>query len=167
MVAAAQVGSPQLKRVANPLCDARSSPETGVNLPEFEMLSFSIETRFKLIPLSALCMALAACGGSDTSTTEGAQAESETQTESALGTVVSLVPAPIGWARVANEGQSFTLTTTTTLRYGSGTLYVQRTLAAGTYTCNNALFRRDPRPQYAKACYAMPTTAPAPAPCLG
>ncbi|HEY0817293.1 MAG TPA: Ig-like domain-containing protein, partial [Rhizobacter sp.] len=55
------------------------------------------------------------------------------------------------WQTVAREGQSFTLASTTLVRYGAGSSWVERTLS-GTVSCSNATFGRDPAFGVGKTC---------------
>ena len=109
------------------------------------MSLLSIDSRFKLVPLTALCMALAACGGSGTTSTDGSESADPASevTEDALG--LPAVPGPVPtsqWTRVAVEGQSFTLTAPVTVVFGAGTSFYQRTLT-GTNRCSTSVFGGD------------------------
>ena len=55
------------------------------------------------------------------------------------------------WTKIANEGETFTLSTTKTVRYGSGTNWVQKTLS-GTVSCTNGFFGSDPAYGVVKEC---------------
>lgn len=46
----------------------------------------------------------------------------------------------VGWEYVCKEGESFTLTEQTKVRYGITDKYYEKTLDAGTYTAENGLF---------------------------
>ncbi len=64
-------------------------------------------------------------------------------------------PPPTGdgsWALLANEWGSFTLDRTRIVRYGTGSTWEQRELAAGTGQCTNSFFGRDPAPGVIKRC---------------
>jgi hypothetical protein len=64
-------------------------------------------------------------------------------------------PVPVlTWTQIAYEHGSFTLTATTTVRYGINTSWIQKTLNAGTYVCDNALFT-DPAVGSPKVCQVM------------
>ncbi|RZL55874.1 MAG: hypothetical protein EOP70_08620, partial [Variovorax sp.] len=64
---------------------------------------------------------------------------------------------------LVEQNSSFTLTAATSVTYGTGTQMVQKTLAAGTYQCSDALFG-DPAVGIFKACYTSSnTTAATPA----
>ena len=64
------------------------------------------------------------------------------------------------WNKVASEGQQFTLSGTQTIRYGSGSSWVQKSLS-GTPTCSNTTFGKDPIVGTVKSCeIAVVTTAP-------
>ena len=55
------------------------------------------------------------------------------------------------WVALVDEGGSFTLDATATVRYGAGGTFNSLSLAAGTYVCGNALFG-DPVPGLFKVC---------------
>lgn len=81
----------------------------------------------------------------------------------------SAATAASTWVKVANEYRSFTLTGTQTVRYGSGTAWVQKNLS-GTRACESWTFGKDPAVGVTKVCEVLttsavtPTPAPAPAP---
>ena len=54
------------------------------------------------------------------------------------------------WEYLCDENASFTLTETSQVRYGRYDTYTYKTLSAGTYTANSALFGGDPYPGGAK-----------------
>ena len=94
-----------------------------------------------------------------------------------VGAVTSrAVPAPVfsasptaggTLAKLADEGGSFTLTATATVRYGAGTTFVERSVT-GTGQCTNDFFGSDPAVGTGKSCYLFTPTpagaASAPAP---
>ncbi|MBC7954707.1 MAG: PQQ-dependent sugar dehydrogenase [Cytophagales bacterium] len=92
--------------------------------------------------------ALASCGGggNDPSTED-----SELQFASAVEAT---------WTKIADEGQSFVVSGTQTVRYGVGTRWVQRTLTNGGQ-CTNAFFGSDPASGVFKSCQVQ-STAPDP-----
>ena len=92
---------------------------------------FKARPRLLLTGLIA-CAALAACGGGDGQDDSLAQNEGETRA-TALATT-----SP--WKWIANENGKFTLSSQKTVRYGANSKYVQKSLAAGTYTCSNSFF---------------------------
>jgi len=107
------------------------------------------------------CAVLAACGGGDGQDESLAQNEGDTQA-TALATTTS------SWDLIANENGSFTLSSQRTVRYGISGKWVQKSLAAGTYSCTDSLFGRDPARRSTKRCEAyssvstiIPTTATA------
>jgi hypothetical protein len=55
------------------------------------------------------------------------------------------------WTKVANEGQTFSLSTTKTVRYGAQTSWIQKTLS-GTVQCTNSFFGADPIYGVTKEC---------------
>jgi uncharacterized protein (DUF1800 family) len=65
-------------------------------------------------------------------------------------------------AKLADEGGSFTLTGSATVRYGTTTLVVEKTVS-GTGQCTNDFFGSDPAVGSSKACYLFTPTPAAPA----
>jgi hypothetical protein len=90
------------------------------------------------------CAALAACGGGDGQDDSTAQNEGETR--------ANAVATTTGWQWIANENGKFTLSTQRTVRYGANGTYTQKSLAAGTYSCADSLFGRDPARRSTKRC---------------
>ena len=78
------------------------------------------------------------------------------------GSAPSTAPAPstVTWTRIAGEWQSFTVAGTQTVRYGTGTSWVQRSVTNGGI-CNNDFFGSDPAVGLGKQC-EVSGTAPAP-----
>ncbi len=94
---------------------------------------------------------LAACGGGSS---DSAETPAETPAAETSGVHVLAVTAPT-WTTIVGEGQHFTLAGTHTVRYGSGTAWISRTLTdAG--DCTNAAFGSDPLPGTVKQCQ-LPT----------
>ncbi len=60
--------------------------------------------------------------------------------------------------KIANEGESFTVTGTGTVRYGTAAKYVEKTVT-GMGQCSNEFFGDDPIVGTAKACYLFKPTA--------
>lgn len=94
-------------------------------------------------------------------------AEATSQRESAL--------AAETWNRIAGESQSFSVSGTQRVRYGSGSRWTERTVT-GSGWCTNAFFNGDPAPGVAKQCEVLtssstttptPTPTPSPAPTSG
>jgi hypothetical protein len=121
----------------------------------------------------ALCcfvaVLLVACGGGEpdaaiASTTP----EISSEREKAL--------AVNNWTLVANEYETFDVATTSTVRYGAGDSWVQRSVS-GRAVCSNEFFGSDPAFMVVKRCEVesggapapvpAPTPAPAPAPSVG
>ena len=76
------------------------------------------------------------------------------QTESApapAATTSAASSASGGTVTLAAENGSFTLTQATTVRFGAGTQWASRNLAAGTYQCSNTVFG-DPAFNVVKSC---------------
>ena len=72
----------------------------------------------------------------------------------AAATLAALAPAPAppsGWTHLANEGQSFTVSGTQTVRYGSGSSWITLSVAGGG-SCTNAFFGSDPIYGVVKEC---------------
>jgi hypothetical protein len=78
-------------------------------------------------------------------------------------------PSSGTWTFVANEYEAFSFAGTRTVRYGTGSSWVQRSVSGGG-TCSNGFFGTDPAPNQLKRCEAdgaaaaAPAPAPAPAP---
>ncbi|MFP2903869.1 hypothetical protein ACLESD_02110 [Pyxidicoccus sp. 3LFB2] len=87
-----------------------------------------------------LSLALMGCGG------DAVQPEAETAP--APGSASSAL-APEGWETVANQYQSFTLATPSTVRFGVGDKWVTKELPAGRVYC---FFNPDPAPGQFKTC---------------
>jgi len=84
----------------------------------------------------------------------------------AAATLAALVAAPVptpppsGWTHIANEGQSFSVSGTQTVRYGSGSSWITTSVTGGG-SCSNVFFGSDPLPGVVKECQVS-ATAPAP-----
>lgn len=104
---------------------------------------------------------LSACGGGSDNSTNGAAAEAAAPDASAS----PLSPeAAIIWARIATEGQPFTVSGTQTVRYGAGSTWLERSVTNGGQ-CTNTFFGRDPLFNTFKECQlASDTAAPPPPP---
>ena len=70
-------------------------------------------------------------------------------TSSALSEAVNA--AATGWTKIADEGSSFTVAGTKTVRYGAGSSWIQMSIT-GTGQCTNAFFGSDPIPYTYKEC---------------
>jgi hypothetical protein len=66
------------------------------------------------------------------------------------------------WTVVAQEGATFTVSGTQTVRYGTDTRWVEKTVA-GSGSCTNAYFGTDPAKGTVKVCQVQGTTDTAPA----
>lgn len=76
-------------------------------------------------------------------------------------------PADPNWEVVANEGESFTLTQRSRVRYGNGSdAYTEQLFEAGTLVCSNATFGGDPAWGQGKVCMVS-TIAEPPVPTPG
>jgi hypothetical protein len=102
---------------------------------------------------------LVACGGGEPdAATSSASTENSSNREQAL--------AAGGWTPVANESQTFDVATTSTVRYGAGNSWVQRSVT-GRAVCSNEFFGSDPAYLTVKRCEVESGNAPAPAPGAG
>jgi hypothetical protein len=84
-------------------------------------------------------------------------------TDPAVGIVKScelLEPAP-DWLKIADEGQTFTVSEIQTVRYGADTRWVQMSVTNGGQ-CTNAFFGSDPAFGIVKSCQTAAAPAPAP-----
>lgn len=66
---------------------------------------------------------------------------------------------PAGWTHVAAEGQSFSLGASQSVRYGSGTQWVEKTVS-GAAQCTNDFFGSDPAVGVTKVCDTRGTSPP-------
>ncbi len=69
-------------------------------------------------------------------------------------------PAPTGWLTIATEGQAFSLSGTQTVRYGSGSSWITKSVTSEG-ACSNAFFGSDPIPGVVKRCEVASGAAPA------
>ena len=69
-------------------------------------------------------------------------------------------PAPTGWSTIATEGQAFSLSGTQTVRYGSGSSWITKSVTSEG-ACSNAFFGSDPIPGVVKRCEVASGAAPA------
>ena len=63
----------------------------------------------------------------------------------------SVAPPTGGWTKVASEGQSYTVSGTQTVRYGSGSSWITQSVTGGG-NCTNAAFGSDPLVGVVKEC---------------
>ncbi len=74
--------------------------------------------------------------------------------------VLSTTPPPGDvWTFIADEGQSFRVTGTQTVRYGQGSTWIQRSVT-GNGECSNTFFGSDPLVGVVKRCEVLSTTPP-------
>jgi hypothetical protein len=108
----------------------------------------------------ALLLALVACGGSESPSAEDSQANDATigsQEDTANAPTSSenesaAAEKPNAWSRIANENETFTLTSRQTVRYGLGSTWIEKSVSAGTHRCSNAFFAKDPLVGVGKQC---------------
>jgi hypothetical protein len=106
----------------------------------------------------SVAVLLVACGGAEPDTATGG--ESSTNRAQAL--------AVNSWTAIANEYQTFDVATNSTVRYGAGDAWVQRSVS-GRGVCSNEFFGADPALLVVKRCEVESggSSAPAPAPAVG
>ena len=81
-----------------------------------------------------------------------------------LSSTAAPAPEPVPtWRPLVNEGADFTVDGTQTVRYGSDTAWVQRSVTTSG-SCTNDFFGTDPIPGTAKRCELLTTTAVEPPP---
>jgi uncharacterized protein (DUF1800 family) len=131
---------------------------------------------------ASLLLALSACGGDTDSSANASIASDDGSGMTADAARRKWKPPPVAptqptpgdpaiWTKIAVEGQTFMLSGTQTVRYGSGTSWVLKTLA-DSGTCSNEFFGNDPLYGTAKQCEVSgtptvgttPTPTPLPAP---
>ena len=101
----------------------------------------------------ALAALLAACGGgggADSGPASGADAAPSTGAQ-ALDATNATALADSGWTRVAGENEAFSVQGTQSVRYGSGSAWVTRTVTGGGQ-CSNDWFGTDPLVGVVKQC---------------
>ena len=128
--------------------------QSNLNKPRVALLSTLIATVFLT----------AACGGGNS------EEEPTAGTNSSLETQQAVTPTSTDgtWTKRASEGGSFTLSTSTYVRYGSGTRWVGKWVS-GTVRCTNTFFGTDPYYGVVKQCdtYTAATSTPTPTPTAG
>jgi hypothetical protein len=143
-------------------------------MAQFQAVSRSIQLCLSgsIVKLSmAACTAvlLASCGGGGTESTKQASGlGSFTETTPQADDAASKALATTGtngtqWTQIAVENQSFSITGTQTVRYGTGTTWIEQTVT-GTGLCSNGYFGRDPLYGIVKACEVASETSPPPPP---
>ncbi|HEV7912365.1 MAG TPA: Ig-like domain-containing protein, partial [Albitalea sp.] len=65
------------------------------------------------------------------------------------------------WTKVANEGQSFTVSGTQTVRYGANSSWIEKSVTSSGQ-CTNSFFGSDPAYGIGKVCEVLNGTAPPP-----
>jgi hypothetical protein len=107
-------------------------------------------TRYALLStIIATAIMTTACGGGNDEETAAADTE----------TATAVSPTSTGgtWTKVATERSSFTVSTSTYVRYGSGTSWVGKWVT-GTVPCTNEFFGSDPLPWVTKECDKFTTS---------
>jgi RHS repeat-associated protein len=79
----------------------------------------------------------------------------------ALGALNAAHAQSGNWVKIADEGESFTVGGTQTVRYGTGTSWVQLNIS-GTSDCSNSAFGSDPAVYYVKECDVLVPASGAP-----
>jgi hypothetical protein len=77
--------------------------------------------------------------------------------------VLGSTPPPEVWTFIANEGQSFVVTGTQTVRYGQGSTWIQRSVT-NSGQCTNGFFGSDPLFGVVKRCEVLGSSPPPPPP---
>ncbi len=118
--------------------------------------SIATRSRGRLLALCGpVTLALAACGGGSdqgSASVAAAAAASAADGGDVHALAVSSAEAdPSGWTTIATEGQHFSVTGTQTVRFGSGTAWVTKTVTDGG-DCTNAAFGNDPAYGVVKSC---------------
>ena len=111
-------------------------------------------TRLFLAATLTSSVYLAACGGGGGD--EASVEEGVAETQGSLNYT---------WSKVADERQTFSVTSLTRVRYGSGRSWVYKWVS-GTASCTNEFFGKDPAPGVTKQCDAR-AAASAPPPLTG
>src|SRR5205823_3888644 len=76
---------------------------------------------------------------------------------------LSAVAADGSWTQIAWENQSFSVSGTQTVRYGTNGAWITKTVT-GSGQCSNAFFGSDPAYGIGKVCQVSSAAAPAPSP---
>lgn len=111
--------------------------------------------RLRTIVFFGACAILSACGGS------GGDDDTETTLDLENPSRATALSTTTTWSRIANEYESFSVSGTRTVRYGSDTRWVQKSVS-GAGQCTNGFFGRDPAPGVTKSCQAMATSTGTP-----
>ena len=131
---------------------------------------------FHTLSLAAMLMSsllVAACGGAadgEMSAQETSLQDTSPQETSPQETSAHVEPTETAqalssytWRKVADEWETFTVASSTRVRYGSGKNWIYKTLS-GTVSCTNRFFGYDPLPGVFKQCDARVATVTDPAP---
>ncbi|HEX6705961.1 MAG TPA: chitosanase [Albitalea sp.] len=98
--------------------------------------------------------AVGACGGGGSDAETAAQAESQSVAHDRTALAVT-------WTHIANEGQAFTVSGVQTVRYGSGSKWVEKSVS-GSGKCSNGFFGKDPAVGVKKQCQVKGSSTPPP-----
>ena len=90
-------------------------------------------------------LAVAGCGGGANDGPTGQQSEGAAEARSAQAASAS------AWTLIASEGEPFSVSSTQTVRYGSGSSWIQRSIS-GSGECSNTFFGSDPLYGAVKQC---------------
>jgi hypothetical protein len=108
---------------------------------------------------------MAACGGGGSSAEDAPSAPSASggvDAVAAVGRETGSATAPADvWTFIANEGQSFQVTGTQTVRYGQGSTWIQRSVT-NSGQCTNSFFGSDPLFGIVKRCEVLSSPPPPP-----
>ncbi len=128
------------------------------------MIAISVQPRcpsLRRIAAVLLPVVLSACGGGgDDSRSENATASDETAAP--VASPLPTQPAVV-WTSIATENQAFTVSGPQTVRYGSGSTWIERSVS-GDGRCSNGYFGIDPLPGIVKECQLATDTAAPPPP---
>ena len=103
----------------------------------------------------ATAAVLAACGGGGSSEGTPTAGDAAATSARALDATTSAA-ADADWVRIADENQAFGVQGTQTVRYGSGSSWIEKTVDGGG-ECSNAWFGSDPLVGVVKQCQVVAT----------
>ncbi len=118
------------------------------------MQAFHFPLRAHALTLIAAA-SLAACGGG--SDGDDAAAAAAADDEATTASAQAATTTSTTWQRIAVENQNFTVSTSTQVRFGTGSSWITKTLN-GSYNCGLAAFGSDPAPGVVKECQSASTS---------